>query len=340
MTEKSNQDENSSLHASAKQSGQTATITNDSVGVDATPPLISAYVTDAKITPSAFSKALKASKTKYFKREDESKALAALESGDPGGERLWALMSQAILPDAVDRWIWIATQKRLREVIGPDFDLHETNSNTLLKTLCEVLTPLLKSKEKSETIDALNWLRIGICWLIEKRSISAWAVAEFVAPVFFADDRNASRLVGRAISKGRTKELKLAVATVVLGKAIVARAELDRDEERRRSTGLRLHLSDAKQNIEVLSAKLAAACEDLARKKDALEKTETMLDNERQHWGHDLSNTKGDQRVFLTERVRPLLNDALDALEIEPPAPHVALNRIKVVLSIIDEATP
>ena len=55
-------------------------------------------------------------------------------------------------------------------------------------------------------------------------------------------------------------------------------------------------------------------------------------------WGHDLSETKAEQRVLLRERVAPLLSDAIDALEIDPAAPHIALKRLKTVLSIIDEA--
>jgi hypothetical protein len=62
------------------------------------------------------------------------------------------------------------------------------------------------------------------------------------------------------------------------------------------------------------------------------------LETERHHWGHDLSETKAGQRVLLRERVAPLLSDAIDALEIDPAAPQIALKRLKTVLSIIEEA--
>jgi hypothetical protein len=78
--------------------------------------------------------------------------------------------------------------------------------------------------------------------------------------------------------------------------------------------------------------------EELAKKSDALSTAQSQLEAERQHWGRDLSETKAEQRVLLRERVAPLLSDAIDALEIEPAAPHIALKRLKTVLSIIDEA--
>ncbi len=45
-----------------------------------------------------------------------------------------------------------------------------------------------------------------------------------------------------------------------------------------------------------------------------------------------------NNEFLLRERVVPLLSDAVDALEIEPPAPHIALKRLKAVLSIIGGA--
>lgn len=52
--------------------------------------------------------------------------------------------------------------------------------------------------------------------------------------------------------------------------------------------------------------------------------------------GHDLAEAKGEQLVFLRDRLKPLLSDAKDALEIDPPAMDVALRRIKASLAAID----
>ncbi len=238
----------------------------------------------------------------------------------------------------MDRWKWTFAQDRLRSIIGLDFDPLDTDASRVLRTLCSALRPKLKSKEKNEQKSAMNWFRIGICWLTKKRSIQPWLTAEAISSIFFTDTKGASGLVNRAISKGRTNEIRLAVATVMMGNDVVARTKSERDDERRLSNSLRIQLTDEKKKNENLVAELEAAHADLANKKEALEEITTRLENERHHWGHDLSETKAGQRVLLGERMAPLLSDAIDALEIEPPAPEVALKRIKAVLSIIHEA--
>ena len=77
----------------------------------------------------------------------------------------------------------------------------------------------------------------------------------------------------------------------------------------------------------------------MAEKEAKLQDVQSLLENERHHWGHDLSETKAGQRVLLGERVAPLLSDAIDALEIEPPVPSIALKRVKAVLKVIEEAS-
>jgi hypothetical protein len=301
------------------------------------PPLIAAYFSDPEISPSAFLKVLKSEKIKRFNKEDEEKAHKLLVSNDPNGTRLWSLMSQSKLPDPVDRWIWLAAQDRLRFAIGSKFDPHDPDKTRILKTLRDALLPDLKSKDKNERKNAENWLRIGVCWLAEKRSMQLWSIAEIIFPAFFREQKGASLVVSRAIRKGRTNELKLAVATTSLGKEMVAKAKSDRDVEKRVADNLRVQLSEAKSRTERLNAELKAARIELEKKSDALITVRTQLENERHHWGHDLSETKAEQRVLLVERLVPLLSDAIDALEIEPPVPHVAIKRLKAVLSMIDD---
>ena len=59
---------------------------------------------------------------------------------------------------------------------------------------------------------------------------------------------------------------------------------------------------------------------------------------DRQVWGHSLTDLKASYRVLMLEKVTPLLQDALDALEIEPAEPRIARNRIKSALTAISEA--
>jgi len=66
-----------------------------------------------------------------------------------------------------------------------------------------------------------------------------------------------------------------------------------------------------------------------------LQKVQTQLENERYHWGYDLSSAKAGHRILLKERIKPLLEDAVDAIEIDVPS--VALRRVKSALKVIAE---
>ena len=73
-----------------------------------------------------------------------------------------------------------------------------------------------------------------------------------------------------------------------------------------------------------------------------LQKVQTQLENERHHWGNerhhwgfDLSESRSQTQVLLKERIQPLLEDAVDAMEIDEPA--VALRRVKSALKVIAE---
>jgi hypothetical protein len=51
------------------------------------------------------------------------------------------------------------------------------------------------------------------------------------------------------------------------------------------------------------------------------------------HARHDLSEKEGTHRYLLDYRIKPLLNDAIDAIEID--VPHIAISRIKNVLKLM-----
>jgi len=67
----------------------------------------------------------------------------------------------------------------------------------------------------------------------------------------------------------------------------------------------------------------------------SLHKVKTQLENERHHWGYDISSAKARHRILLRERIQPLLEDAVDAIEIDVPS--VALRRVKYALKVIAE---
>lgn len=301
-------------------------------------PTLCAFFSDSKIPASTFFKSIQAQQIKRFADDDESQATDIMAKNDPDGERLWALMSQSSLPGAVDRWIWRAAQDRLRVVVGAAFDPFEHDSGRILKGLRDSLSSRIGTKDRKESKAAENWLRIGICWLVGKRSLSPWAIAEDMQSALFQEKRNALQVSTRALQKGRFNEFKIAIAMAVLGQTMVDAARVERDTEKRSANSIRDDLAGARSVIETLRTEIASLTTALDRESEARRSAEGKLEAERQHWGHDLSETKAEQRLLLGERVAPLLSDAIDALEIEPQAPQVALKRLKSILSIIDGA--
>ncbi|MEW9305462.1 hypothetical protein [Labrys neptuniae] len=301
-------------------------------------PTISGFFEEPRATATAFFKILHAHEVKRFSMADRAGVEDLIEKMDVDGERLWSLMSQAYVPEPVDAWIWEAAQRRLTTMLGELFDPQEFDKQVILKSLAQGLSDGLASENKETRKGALNWLRIGLCWLSEKRSLQAWQIAEGLLPILFPDGKSASRLATRAIQKGKITEFRVAIAMAGLAHDMVKVTEEERGRERAISASLRDRLADTRSSLDRLQAELARVQNELEQQNAKLAEVEATLAAERQHWGHDLSETRAEQRVLLGERIEPLLQDAVDALEIEPSAPSLALKRIKAVLSTIEEA--
>ncbi|MCC1482409.1 hypothetical protein [Roseibaca sp. Y0-43] len=301
-------------------------------------PTLTGYFKDSRVTPSAFFKVIRKNQVKRFLSADREEAGELMRRQDRDCERLWALMSQSTPPDAVDDWIWGAAQARVKEHLKDAFDPLDHDAGRIFRSVLATISPSLSSDEKEERKRSETLLRITICWLMEKRSLRTWQVAEQLQPILFSDLKSASKAAKRAVQRGKIGELRLAVAVAGLGEQLVKVAEEDRNRERNIANDLRHRLDSTRDQVERLNAELANAKSTISDHEAEISKLEETLATERQHWGHDLTETKAEQKVLLGERLGPLLEDAIDALEIEPPAPGIALRRVKAALSAIEEA--
>lgn len=297
-------------------------------------PTLTAFFGEKKIRPAAFLGAVKKKKIARFSSEDEAAAWDLMSAHDPDGERLWALASQGSLPEAVERWIWPTAQKRLSSILGDRFAPLQQTSSEMLAIISE--RAVRTSKEGASELD--NWARIGFRWLIEQRSVDAWQVADSLCSRLFPKAPDAKRLATKAVARGRTAELTLVVATIGLAKSVVENAQRALDTEQRLSLGLRAQLSQANEREQALQADVSRLETNLAATSSEVLVARAELEAERHHSGHELTEAKGAQQALLRERIRPLLSDAIDALEIEPAAPDVALRRLKNVTELIERA--
>lgn len=324
---------NTEVHAEEPANAKDAS--SDQVEI---PPTLVGYFSEDRASPSTFFKVLRKNEVKRFRSADQKVAAKLMPTKDPEAERLWRLMAQASPPEPVDAWMWGAAQSRLKEQVGESFDPQDHDAGRIFKSALRELSEGLSSKKKEDRKRAEILLRLAICWLVEKRSLKIWQVAEQLRPFLFKDSKTAMRLAQRAVQKGRTGELRIAAAMAALGDQMVKAAEEELTRERNISSDLRQRLVDANGKNEKLRSDLADANSANSEQETTIAKLEQTLVDERQHWGHDLTETKAEQRVLLGERLGPLLTDAIDALEIDPPAPGTALRRVKAALSVIEEA--
>lgn len=302
-------------------------------------PTLVGFFGEDRASPSAFFKVLRKNDVKRFRSQDQEAAAKLMQTKDPDGERLWGLMAQSSAPEPIDAWVWGAAQARLKEELGEAFDPLGYDAVRIFKSVLRELAVGLNAEQKENQKRAENVLRLAICWLIEKRSLKTWQVAEQLRSVFFADPKVASQFAQRAVQRGKSGELRLAAAMSALGDQMVKVADEEQVRERSISADLRHRVNDANEKIEKLRLDLEEAKTTIAEHEGTIIKLEHALYAERHNSGHNIVGIKAKQRALLRERLEPLLADAIDALEIEPSAPGVALRRVKAAIFLIQEAT-
>jgi hypothetical protein len=302
-------------------------------------PTLASYFGAKPVPVGAFFKVVRDSQVGRFADTDVEEAATQMGEYDGDCRRLLALASQSGRPDAVERWLWPAVQRRLKDLVPGEFDPFGMDAASTLRTLRRQLSGLLESKEPAKRKRSEAVFMLGLKWLASQRALDAWAALDEIRLTFLADGKQTSSVVRRILASGRLADVKNAAAIAGLASDLVQEARKLHDAETRRQVLLRSELDAAQAEI----AALKATVEELAKERDAsanrAERTASLLKDSEQHWGHDMADLRARQRVFLKERLGPELNDAIDALEIEPPVPQIAVSRLKSALASIQEAS-
>ena len=91
-----------------------------------------------------------------------------------------------------------------------------------------------------------------------------------------------------------------------LGDQMVKAAEDEQARERNISNDLRFRLDDANRKLEELRSDLEDAKKTISDQEGTkIAQLDQTLAAERHHWGHDLTETKAEQKVLLGERLGP-----------------------------------
>ncbi|WP_234900805.1 coiled-coil domain-containing protein [Ruegeria lacuscaerulensis] len=285
---------------------------------------------------SAFVKALNRNKIERFKSEDVSSATEIADRLDPDAARLLSLVVQPVQSPAVKKWINDEVARRLKAQFPDCFELSDPRAYRTFKAVVSKLDPQKKSDE--------NWLGLVVNWAVNGKGLTEEEVLKACHKYLFpeANDESSQKkkpaqYVRSQILSGRVNVLKLAAATADL---LDHRIEKARDEQfhaQRKSVELQEKLENANRRIAELEAQFKTAQSEAERAADEIGALNQKMEEERLHTGHNLSEVQAVQQTLIGERLRPLIEDAVDALEMTPPVPGTALRRIKSSLKLINE---
>jgi hypothetical protein len=301
-------------------------------------PTLTNYFGPKPISAAAFINAVRTERLSRFSEDDISRADKLIAANDPDCRRLCALVSKSNLPDAIERWIWLAVQDRLKLAFAGEFSPAEADAETTLRYLLQNLAPRLESADTIERSHSEILLSLGLSWLVAHRALNPWTALERLASAFYKDRSAALRTARRLLAHGEVREIRAASAVAGVAHETVRVSRAEQEMHQRKQVLLQSQLDEARVEIAGLRSQLATVHEERAELTAKLEREKKLLDESRQHWGHDMVDIKARQNNLLRERLKPLLNDAVDALQIQPPAPDIALERVMIALSSIEEA--
>jgi hypothetical protein len=302
-------------------------------------PTLTAYFGKDVVQPGPFVKAVRAAKIHRFMDDDIKAAYSLAPETDPTGSRLLALAAMPTLPKAVERWIWPEIQAFLRTRVPAAFEPFDPDADVTFRRIHREVLPTLEASDQQRRQQGEILLLISLAWLGTQRSLDIVSTLDTLRDTFPGTEDSIRDVVRKGLVSGKLSEVKgtAAVATFIGHALKEARASLEMERQRRAAVEDRL--GEAKAKISDLTAQNDALAQERDRLASELEAAKRRLEESQQHAGHDIVELRAQQTLLLKRRIAPLLSDAVDALEIEPPVPHIAIKRLKSAIGTIEETT-
>ena len=173
---------------------------------------------------------------------------------------------------------------------------------------------------------------------MSRRSLDNWTAFEKLKATFFKDDVAAAKAARKVLTRGKIADISNASAVAGLARETIREARSEAEIEKRRQATLQSQLNAA--HIAIAEAIRGEVETRVTRTPNSLvqqlQEVKAQFEQSRQHSGHDITDLKTRQNALLQERVVPMVSDAIDALEMDPPAPDIAVRRLKLALSSIE----
>ena len=306
-------------------------------------PRISTYYGSPTVPPNLFLRdvrmAIKAARLAKrdppsFDAEDSNQTLGRLLELDPTLSLTVKLLGKD--PPQVRRWVAQATHTAFNHRLN-DHGLENEPALTHFDRLLRSTSRDLLGKNKQRREHAQNLLRLSLSWLVEMHNLKPEEALPLVG--------RAKRARARTIDLHRDVRRLLFRAPVpqLMNLSLISafHAEALEDEiSARKDTFRKLVYCRDQQTaqtaeIKELRDELSLVTEERAALEKRLAETAAQLRGQKELRAIDRTQIRGRSRRFLKERVLPLISDAQDAMEFDPPQFEGARQRLDMALTAI-----
>lgn len=300
-------------------------------------PLLRAYFRTEAMTAATFAKAVSEVKSSKFADDDVVEAEKLREANDLDHRRLLALATLPSHPPQISHWLWPTVRDIIRRRYPHVLEPYSVDVDTAFRRLHRELSGDLTAEVEDVRKRATVILQLGLAWMALQRNLDFGAALQVLGDTFAGSDAAASRLAQQALTSGKMTDIHLAVAISTLTGQAARQVASQRDQELLKRVEVQEKLDEATAHAGELKRRITELEAEVSELRVQAAACRSELDDSRQHWGHDMVEVKTRQATLLQDKVVPMLSDAVDALEIDPAQPKIALRRIRAVLSSIKE---
>lgn len=299
---------------------------------------LSTYYADIRLKPAVFLKAVRTEKIRAFDAQDVSNVVQRLGETDPTLARTVALLGKR--PHAASRWVVEATKAALKLYLPEAAsDAHET-SKRLFDRVVRMSAEDLATKDKQLRTRTQNLVRLVLAWLVAERDLQPTDALVSIRNAAKKKEggltRSPNRDIGGLLRRARFSQLLDLSLVAAFFESAIAQEARERqgalsnlDKWRDRATSLETEL-------QATNEKLRETIEELNCRSNELSSTQKELREEKELRTLDATQQSGRWRAFLSGRLRPLLSDARDALDFDPPHTDATRQLIKIAMTEID----